>query len=298
MRLLRLSFALVSLLLATAPSANASAQGLLFEISQPAKEGQTGTGIHLYFTLAAAKADFYPLPADVAAAYKTADSIAVEADISDEHRNNTASASLRYGKKDHIKKHLSPATWASLNKMLGKQAQQFQSYHPVSVAMGLRLSAAMDLGYQEELAADLHFIRAARHDAKQIIELDTISARNQRLASLSNKEADAYLSATLKAYQNGQLNKDIQDIELAWRQADPEALGTALSSLAKRDLGSQKIYALMITERNAEIANQLLKAAEQGKKIFAVVDAARLSGEESILSVYKNQGFEIKQIKP
>lgn len=298
MRLLRLNFALVSFMLAAAVSCTVSAQGVLFEISQPTKEPQTNQPIHLYFTLSSAKADFYPLSTEVVTAYRNADSIAVEADISDEHRNNTASASLRYGKKDHIKKHLSAATWASLNKMLGKQAQQFQSFHPVSVAMGLRLSAAMDLGYQEELAADLHFIRAARHDAKPIIELDTISARNQRLASLSNKEADAYLSATLKAYQIGQLNKEIQDLEQTWRQADPEALGTALSSLAKRDLGSQKIHALMITQRNAEIASQLLKAAEQGKKIFAIVDAARLSGEESILSHFKNQGLEIKQIKP
>lgn len=300
MRLLRQRFVhLIHLicLLATVASTSASAQGLLFEIIPPVQEGKASKPIHLYFTLAAAKADFYPLSNEVATAYRNADSIAVEADISDEQRNSAASESLRYGKKDHIKKHISATTWASLNKMLGKQAQQFQSYHPVSVAMGLRLSVAMDLGYQEELAADLHFIRAARHDAKQIIELDTITARNLRLASLSNKEADAYLSETLKAYRNAELSKETQNIEQAWRQANPEALSAALSLAAKRDLGSQKIHAVMIAERNAEIASQLQKVAEQGKKIFAVVDAARLCGEESILSIFKNQGFEIKQIK-
>lgn len=180
----------------TAPS---TVRPLLYAVIAPESENKTQPTSYLYFTLPFAKADFYPLTSEVSQAYKEADTVAVEADISDEQKNTAAAQALRYGKKDHLKKHLSPATWASLNKMLGKQAQQFQSDHAVSVAMGLRLSAAMDLNYQPELAADLHFIHAAQHNEKQVIEFDSIAARNQRLASLSNKEADAYLSATLKA---------------------------------------------------------------------------------------------------
>ncbi len=283
------------------PSANLTPpRALLYEISAPAHAPQTTATAKAYllFALPFAKKDFYPVEDKVLQAYQQADTLGVEADISDEQKNAVAAQALRYGKKDQLKKHLSPATWASLNKMLGKQAQQFQSDHAVSVALGLRLSAAMDLGYQTELSADLHFLRAAQHDDKQIAEFDSILARDQRLASLSNKEADAYLSATLKAYQSGELTKETQAIEDAWRKAEPEALATAYAAAIKRDLGSQKIHALLITERNAAIADQLQTQVGQGKKLFAVLDAARLSGEKSILSILKNRGYDIKLVTP
>lgn len=291
------SFATLTLAHAQTPSAKSMPPlALLYEIVAPSNGDQPPISAHLLFTLPVAKADFYPLGDDVMQVYKNADTVAVEADISDEQRNAVAAQALRYGKKDRLKRYLSPTTWASLSTMLGKQAQQFQSHHAVSVAMGLRLSAAIDLGYQPELATDLHFIRAALHDGKKVVELDNIEARDQRLASLSSKEADAYLSATLKAYQNGDLSKETQAIEDAWRQGEPEALINALTSAAKRDLGSQKIHALMFAGRNADIAEQLHKQAEQGAKIFAVLDVARLAGEKSILDTLKNRGYQVKRV--
>ncbi len=293
------SFATLTLAHAqTPPTKPTPPRVFLYEIIAPAGGEQPAASAHLLFTLPFAKSDFYPLSDEVMQAYKNADTVTIEADISDERRNSAAAQVLRYAKKDHLKRHLTPTTWASLNKMLGKQAQQFRNDHATSVAMGLRMSVAMDFGYQVELATDLHFIRAAKHDGKSVVELDSIEARNQRLASLSDKEADAYLGATLKAYQNGELSKETLAIEEAWRNGEQPALTNALSIAINRDLGSQKIHALLFAGRNPDIAEQLHQQAGQNKKVFAILDVARLVGEKSILRILEDKGYRIQRVTP
>ncbi|QJQ06404.1 TraB/GumN family protein [Undibacterium piscinae] len=154
---------------ALAASASGPAKGLLWEIKS------AGNTAYLFGSIHLAKADFYPLPAAVEAAYLQSDTLAVEIDATDTVASAKAMPMLSYAAPDNLKKHVSKATWSSLQAVAGETVTQFQMYKPAMVATGLAISAFSRQGYDPVYGIDLHFIARAKNDRKKLVELESIA---------------------------------------------------------------------------------------------------------------------------
>ena len=100
-------------LLVFSPFIHAESRGLLWEIKSGKQTAYIFGSIHV------AKADFYPLPATVEAAYAQAATVAVEVDIDNPVQMQKATPFLTYGAGDKLENHLTPATWAKLTALTG-----------------------------------------------------------------------------------------------------------------------------------------------------------------------------------
>lgn len=284
------------------PSANV-ADRWMFEVSQaPQEAGAEAKKVaYLLFHIPFAKADFYPLSAPLVSAFTQAPSLVLESAIKpDETQDQITQVNqiLRYSNKDNLKKHISKATWLRLNQVTGKQAAQFNSHKAVAVALGLQHSASLDAGHEPDLALDLHFARAAEQQKKVVYHLQSQREYHHRLAQLSDQESDALLHASLQAYPSGKLAQTWATLELAWRSGDRQQLCQHITTTAKADFGSARLYREQITQRNVDVATQLLQYAQAKAPIMAILDASRLCGEQNLLDLLQQRGWQIKAFLP
>jgi uncharacterized protein len=174
-------------------------KGVLFE----AKSGKNA--VYLYGSIHLAKADFYPLPAPVEAAYRKAKVLAVEADTSDMLAMAAVLPLMTFAPPDKVEKHLSPATWQKLQEFTGPAAEQMQALRPMMLTTMLVMGAFSQQGYDSQMGIDLHFITRAKSDKKKLVELESLASQAKLLGDVSDEDGDAMLSQTLDGLRSGDL---------------------------------------------------------------------------------------------
>ncbi|MFZ6799080.1 TraB/GumN family protein [Undibacterium sp. Di24W] len=252
---------------------------------------------YLFASVHIAKKDFHPMSVPVQKAYAQADTIMVEADSNSDSAVQAIASKLSYSAPDKLEKHVSQAVWGTLKAMAGKSVDQFQSYTPVMVAMGLSVEVSMQLGFDPTQSIDLHFINAAKKDNKALIELDGLEFQADVLGSLNDDEGNALLANTLDSFRKGELKSQLQSMNQAWLKADANGIEKILLEAGNRDEGSKKIMNSLMDDRNEGIANKIRELMQQGKKAFIVLNAGHMAGERSIIAQLKQQGLQVKQIR-
>jgi uncharacterized protein YbaP (TraB family) len=252
---------------------------------------------YLFASVQIAKKDFYPMSAPVQRAYAQADTIVVEADSSSDTAAQTIASKLTYTAPDKLENHVSQAVWGTLKAMAGKSVNQFQSYAPVMVAMGLSVEVSMQLGFDPAQSIDLHFINAAKKDNKALVEIDGMEFQADVLGSLNDDEGNAMLANTLDSFRKGELKSQLQKMNQAWLKADANGLEKIVLEAGNRDEGSKKIMNSLMIDRNEGIANKIRDLMQQDKKAFVVLSAGHMAGERSIIAQLKQQGLQVKQIR-
>lgn len=292
--MMRLEALLLScVLLAALPSQaqdTTAAKGLLWEIKSASNTAYLFGSIHL------AKADFYPLPASVEAAYLQADTLAVEIDATDSASSAKAMPMLSYSKPDNLKKHVSKPTWEALQSVAGAASEQFLAYKPAMVATGLAIGAFEKQGYDPAYGIDLHFLKRAKADKKRVVELESIEFQARVLGGLSDKDGDALLKQTLDGFLSGEMQRETDAMIATWKSGDSAALVKLLREAASKDAGSKKIMKLLLDDRNIGMAQKISSMLASGTKLLVVVGAGHIAGLNSITDILQKQGLQVKQI--
>lgn len=282
---------LCTVLLLSSGLAPAQAQGLLWEIKSP-----TNT-IYLFGSIHLAKADFYPLPAAVEAAYAQADTLVVEADVTDAAASRNALPLMQFRAPDTLRKHVQPATWQLLESIAGPRVEQFAQFKPALVAVGLSMAVFTGQGYDPAYGIDLHFIERAKADRKKIDELESLKFQAGVLGGLSDAEGDALLSQTLKDFRDGPALLEAQQMISAWKSGDAVALAKLFEGAAQKDAGTRKLTRLLLDDRNLAMAEKISRMQSAGIKAFIVIGAGHLAGANSVTDILQKQGLQVRQIQ-
>ena len=269
----------------------AATKGLFWEIKSGNKT------VHLFGSIHIAKADFYPLPKAVQAAYQRSEVLAVELDATDPGLQQKLAPHITYAPPDKLENHLSPATWKQLNELTGPGAQAMQSFKPVIVATALSLGMLQKMGYDNEAGIDLHFLKQAKADAKRIQEFETPEFQAQVLTSINDADSDAMLSYTLDAMKNGEMLQTIDAMVNAWRSGNAQGLAKILREASSKDPGSEKMMKALFDERNILMTDKIIQLLQSGKPAFIVVGAGHMAGPKSIVDLLQKKGIKVTQIK-
>ncbi|MBR7799944.1 TraB/GumN family protein [Undibacterium fentianense] len=273
-------------------SANESpTRGLLFEIKSGNQRAYLFGSIHI------AKADFYPMSSKVEAAYRQADTVAIEADTSDTQAVQAMMPKLSYLAPDKLENHLSSTTWTSLKAVFGPALEQMQAYKPFVVTSGLAVQIGMQMGYEPKYGIDLHFIQRAKSDKKALVELESLAFQADVLGGLSDEEGDALLSSTIESLKKQEFLSELDHIVKAWKAADAAAIAKLFVDSANKDPASKKMMKMLMDDRNEGMAAKINQLLGSGKKLFVVVGAGHLAGEKSIVDLLRKQGIEVNQIR-
>ena len=272
-------------------SSTQSAKGVLWEV-----KSATNT-VYLFGSIHLAKANFYPLPPAVEAAYRQADTLAVEIDPTDATATAKAMPLLTYAAPDKLEKHLRPQTWGKLKSVAASAVDQLQVLRPAMLAAALTLQIFMAKGYEPGYGIDLHFINQAKVDHKKLVELESAEFQAGILGSLSDAEGDAMIAETLQELGNGELERESEALVDAWKSGNAPALEKLLRDFGNKDAGSKRLMKLLLDDRNVGMAHKITRLLEAKDKAFVVVGAGHLVGPNSITYLLGQQGLQIRRIE-
>lgn len=282
---------------AAAPTAAAGVgpQGTLYRVRS---QGHTA---YLFGTIHVGKPDFYPLEPQVTQAFKKADVLAVEFDISDS--STTQQAMFKYALYPNfgtVDTHISPKTLERLKKSLATLNLPYEGMShmkPWMSANMLLISSLEKQGYQSSLATDTYFINAAKEQNKPIVGLESADYQLGLFDKLPAKEQEAYLNDSMDDIESGTEAKKNQELLAAWEHADEKAFDGLLDD-AKNDktVSGRFFYRDLLQKRNPPMADKVAAMIKAHDNSFVAVGLLHLVGKDGVPELLKKKGFTVEQV--
>jgi hypothetical protein len=254
--------------------------------------------VYVLGSLHVARADFYPLPKAVENAYRQADELVVEIDITDTASIAKSLPLLTYTAPDSLDHHLSPAVWKQVkaaSKKNKRDVAALKPLKPATLASMLAVSMLAAHGYDPQAGIDLHFLDSAHADGKRIVELETPDFQARILGGMSDADGEAMLSETLEEMRSDDLVRATDDLAAAWKSGDEESVARLLRE-ANKDEASKRLFAKLFDERNPAMADKIAALASGSEHALVVIGAGHLAGHNSVLELLRAKGLQVRQL--
>lgn len=243
-------------------------------------------------------AEMYPLSAPVNAAFESADRLVVEIDLGAMdpaamlHWISTEGA---YMDGTTLADHVSAEVWATLRQraqQYGVPLELLAVQRPWLAAFTLTAMALSRKGFQEDLGVDRHFLSRASGQLP-VVELEGFDYQMGLLANLPADKQERFLQATLRDLDAG--SGTFEKIIAAWRRGDAAALDAEINATWRSDPDAGDLYALLIDNRNAEMADKIDTLLKSGGTSFVVVGAAHMVGEGGLARRLEARGYRVEK---
>lgn len=155
----------------------------------------------------------------------------------------------------------------------------------------LTVAAATNAGLSPELSADDALKSRARREQKNVIYLETIEDQIRVSADQPLSIQLSLLTETLEGFNN--LGDDLINVAKAWAVGGTDYLTREMVVPMKSK--SPIFYDALITQRNQNWSAQFVKFMEGSGTGFAAVGTAHLLGEDSVIEMLREQGYEVSR---
>ncbi len=258
-----------------------------------------GLEVTLLGSIHMAYPDTYPLRSPIEAAFDDAATLVVEVDtlsLDPLVTEQLVATRGRLPEGQTLDQVLEPATWAELSAYLGERGvppEAIAALKPGMVVTVLSVIALQELGLRPDLGIDIHFIRQAAREGKSVVELESFEQQLDML--LGFPQSDLLLQQTLEEVAD--MKAAMDPLYQAWLNGDAVSLERLLisESLAEHP-EFEPVYEPLFFERNREMTENLQQLFNSGGKYFVVVGAGHLVGEQGIISLLQERGFELRPL--
>jgi hypothetical protein len=258
--------------------------------------------IYLVGSIHFADKSFYPLRQDIEDAFSRSNSLVVELDVTGMDNDIYNTLVLRdgiYQDGRTVRDELSAETWSQLQEQLqalGVDYETIKHFKPGIIVMQLTAIQAVRLGYDPTHGIDIHFLRQAADESKDIIELETLEQQLELFINIDDGE----LLLKESLYSLNESEHMLKDLVRSWKQGDEARMSKLLFEEAVENYPAfNEIYERLIFDRNdqmfAKISNMLEQKQTNKTTWFVVVGAGHLIGEKGIVSSLKEKGYDVKR---
>jgi uncharacterized protein len=244
------------------------------------------------------KKDVYPLAGVIEEAFERCETLAVEADIT-----NIAPGTFQalrqaafYAPGDSIVNHVSGQTYAYIAEEaagLGLPAGAINRQRPWFLGIMMSSLELMRLGYDPNYGIDKHFLTQAT-GKKKIVELESLDYQINLLAGLPDGEQESFLLYTVKDLKS--LGEQVDALMDAWGTGNSRAIASILTKSIENDDGLKAVYGKIMTDRNRNMARKIATYLRSGGRVFVVVSAGHLVGDNGIIELLRKEGYRIDQL--
>ncbi|MDX1431899.1 MAG: TraB/GumN family protein [Gammaproteobacteria bacterium] len=289
-RALALLTSAVLLAAALSPAPAEAARQTLWRV-----EGGEST-LYLLGSLHMLRAEYYPLPAPMEAAFADAEVVVFETDLRalegvEARAEIITRAVLPAGER--LSEQVSPQVRSRLDAYVersGMPPEALERLKPSMAAITIEVLELARHGLDPGFGVDKHFDSRARAEGKRVVFLESVEFQLGMILDLTPAESEALLSTTLDKVDDGE--QALDGLLAAWRSGNTRAL-EALVIEPMRE--SPALYARMITDRNARWIETFEALLAGGDDALAVVGAAHLVGEDSVVEMLRRRGYRVVQ---
>jgi uncharacterized protein YbaP (TraB family) len=268
----------------------------------PLWEVQSGQNrIYLFGTIHVGRADLYPLPPAVEAAFSDSEILALEVDPDDQQGAVSAVMSAMYNPPDGIENHLPPELLASVTEIsagYGLPFEQIRQMKPYLLMFTLTNIEYGKLGLTPDQGLESYFSQRARTHGKRLVSLESMAEQMQMLEHLSPELQVAMLQITADEISSGQVAPLVSQMIAAWRSGNLEALNKVLSTEERElpDALAAQFHQRFISDRNRTMAQKVESMLQGGKRVFVAVGAMHMVGNDGIPATLAAKGYKVKPL--
>jgi uncharacterized protein YbaP (TraB family) len=254
--------------------------------------------VYLYGTVHAGKADWFPLPPAVEAAFMDAKVLAVEADVLNVEAMAKTAPATTYTAPDNLSKHVSERDWERFRKQLPKyklseaQVSQLKPFMAVSI---LVFSEWARLGYLPQMGIDAYLIKKAREEKKTVVEVEGIDMQVKLMDSLTDSENRMIFDGTLTALESGLTGEQITGMVNAWQSGDPELMLEIARKYNDQVPGAREFEEKFIWARHEDMAKKIEGYLASKERHFVAVGALHLAGPRGLVEMLRKRGYIVRQ---
>lgn len=252
----------------------------------------------LYGTIHVCDAACFPLPDEVRAALSTADSLALELDLSDPVVMQRLGEAALLPAGGRLQTQLPAALWPRLvlaATRMGLPAEAVQRLQPWMLSTLLTVRLADTVGFRTDQGVDLWLAGVAKAANKPLWALETVERQIAALSGGGDAAQLAALTEAVELIESGEARAYFQRMLAAWRAGD----AAALDHLLREELSSEAMVPLfveMLDRRNREMADTLIQHLAKGGRPFVAVGAGHFGGASGLLAELTGRGYRLRQV--
>jgi uncharacterized protein YbaP (TraB family) len=261
----------------------------------------TDNQIHLMGSIHVLRAEDYPLPDGIFAAYEQADELFMEIDMDDIDAAALQATMMEMsispdgrqlkdilGEQDYNK---AVKLADDLDLPMGLTLEMLNSFEPWFVAITISQLRVEALGYDPTWGIETQLQKRAAQDGKTITGLETIE---EQFGYLDRMDEDAQELFLMQALDNETDERvEIEAMIAAWRSGSFEQLA---DQTADEFLEVPGLYDALLVQRNRSWIDTITRLASSDKNYLIVVGALHLTGEDSVIDMLEDAGFPAQQL--
>lgn len=232
-----------------------------------------------------------PLPPEYLKAFTASDRIVFEIDLKEMNSKTSLAKMLNTFKLKGttLDKTLKPAVWQALKEVMAQYhvPHTVLAYDAAFMSFSLPLIIWQQQGYQE--GVDKLLYDKAKQENKEIVGLETFDEQLAALASIKEVDPNVLIEETLNEIKNPQFSLDNLIKELY--QAEQTILNEQIAIYTTKEMES--FYQVLLINRNKAWIPKIDQFAKGSTKTMVVVGAMHLAGNDSVLELLKEQGYNI-----
>lgn len=241
----------------------------------------------------------HPLPAEFTTAYRDADTLIFETDMSVAESAETQTVfleALRYHDGRSLADQLEPETYDRLKRYLDSRylpIANFSEIQPWGISMMISMIEYQRLGMEPEYGVDAYFYRLATAEGKETLGLETMEDQLEAFRSMEGVDPNDIINYTLRDLKL--LPQLVDSMKKTWRSGNVEDFSNnPLSLQLKTDF--PRIYTALVVKRNNAWMTKLVTLTDDASTEFVLVGALHLNDDVGLLNQLEERGFGIERL--
>ena len=239
----------------------------------------------------------YPLPGEFEEAYQASSELYFETDIasmSDLSVQAQMLQQLTYGDDKSLSSILSDEAYAALSAYTataGLPIAMLNKFKPGLLISTLQILVFQSMGFTPQ-GVDAFFHTRAVGDGKAEGQLETVQEQIGFIAAMGEGNESEFILLSLKDL--AETGDVMEDMIGAWRSGDAEGLSELFVEEMKVE--APALYDTLLLQRNLKWVPQIDSMLQDADTEFVLVGAAHLVGENGLLDLLSQKGYEINQL--
>lgn len=277
------------------------------------KEGSDNV-MYLFGSMHTVNFDDFDLPKYVIDAYKESDYLAVEIDINkymeDEEKIQQLAMDMMYMDGTTIKDHIDEELYNKIINFLKEKKlynQAYESFKLYGIESLITSQVTKDAGLNENDGIDTYLLDLAKKENKEILEVETFDFQMKLLFEAPDKYYEISILSSIDEYEKSV--NSLKELYSAWKKGDVEALEKLAKGdeVTEEDIEKYKLTQeemkeietfsnAMLKDRNVGMKNKFNEYFNGNKKVFYMVGAAHLIGDDGLASLLEKEGYKVTRV--
>lgn len=239
----------------------------------------------------------YPLPDEFEQAYAASSQLYFETDIgamSDLSVQTQMMQQLTYSDDRTLRTVLNDEAYTALatyTASAGLPIAMLEKFKPGLLISTLQVLAFQGMGFTPQ-GVDAFFHVRAMGDGKEEGQLETIQEQIGFIAAMGEGNESEFILLSLE--ELAEIGGIMEDMIGAWRSGDSAGLSEMFIEEMRNE--SPELYDSLLVQRNLKWVPQIDRMLQDSDTEFVLIGAAHIVGENGLLDLLAQKGYEIKQL--